>query len=382
MIAAILPLLYVERGAQMTFVLQSCLLLVSGVYYSVEVLPEWMQVLSRLSPATYVLDGRPGRADPRHAGHRAAPRRVAADRRRGRAHPVRAVGLRPGRALRQAHRQAQASRVSHDRSLDRSDRPRLGRRVGRGLRAVRGRRPASRPGSSPSTRRPRSCAATCGGDRPAIGVRAGSASTRSPRPTSRPSGTGSRSSPTAADAGPDDPAVIAAVLPRRVGVRAERRRCEPADRRQPRRRAGHRRERRHRVPRRRARRRLQPAPARALPGGRLVERRHTRRSSSTRPTSPDDLEGRLVAVGAVAPGVPVVVLSALTGDHVADLGAAPGGRPDLGRARVVGRRQVDARSTRSSASSARRPARSATTIRAAGTRRPTASCSRCPAARC
>ncbi len=57
MIAAILPLLYVERGAQMTFVLQSCILLVSGVYYSVDVLPEWMQVLSRLSPATYVLDG-------------------------------------------------------------------------------------------------------------------------------------------------------------------------------------------------------------------------------------------------------------------------------------------------------------------------------------
>jgi ABC-2 type transport system permease protein len=57
MIAAILPLLYVERGAQMTFVLQSCLLLVSGVYYSVDILPGWMQVLSRLSPATYVLDG-------------------------------------------------------------------------------------------------------------------------------------------------------------------------------------------------------------------------------------------------------------------------------------------------------------------------------------
>ncbi len=57
MMAAILPLLYVERGAQMTFVLQSCLLLVSGVYYSVEILPGWMQVLSRLSPATYVLDG-------------------------------------------------------------------------------------------------------------------------------------------------------------------------------------------------------------------------------------------------------------------------------------------------------------------------------------
>jgi ABC-2 type transport system permease protein len=57
MMAAILPLLYVERGAQMTFVIQSCLLLVSGVYYPVDVLPEWMQVLSALSPATYVLNG-------------------------------------------------------------------------------------------------------------------------------------------------------------------------------------------------------------------------------------------------------------------------------------------------------------------------------------
>src|SRR5207247_3215209 len=57
MIAAILPLLYVERGAQMTFVLQSCLLLVSSVYYSIDILPGWMQVLSHLSPATYVLDG-------------------------------------------------------------------------------------------------------------------------------------------------------------------------------------------------------------------------------------------------------------------------------------------------------------------------------------
>jgi ABC-2 type transport system permease protein len=49
--------MYVERGAQMTFVLQSVLLLVSGVYYSVDVLPGWMQVLSHLSPATYVLEG-------------------------------------------------------------------------------------------------------------------------------------------------------------------------------------------------------------------------------------------------------------------------------------------------------------------------------------
>jgi ABC-2 type transport system permease protein len=55
--AAILPLLYVERGAQMTFVVQSTLLLVSGVYYPIDVLPGWMQVVAHLSPATYVLDG-------------------------------------------------------------------------------------------------------------------------------------------------------------------------------------------------------------------------------------------------------------------------------------------------------------------------------------
>jgi ABC-2 type transport system permease protein len=57
MLAAILPLLFVERGMQMAFVLQSVLLLVSGVYYTIEVLPGWMQVLSWFSPATYALDG-------------------------------------------------------------------------------------------------------------------------------------------------------------------------------------------------------------------------------------------------------------------------------------------------------------------------------------
>jgi ABC-2 type transport system permease protein len=57
MIAAILPLLYVERGAQMTFVLQSVLLLVSGVYYPVSILPSWMQAISHVSPATYAIDG-------------------------------------------------------------------------------------------------------------------------------------------------------------------------------------------------------------------------------------------------------------------------------------------------------------------------------------
>ena len=57
MMAATLPLMYVERGAQMTFVLQSVLLLVSGVYYDIRVTPEWMQVLAHFSPAYYVLNG-------------------------------------------------------------------------------------------------------------------------------------------------------------------------------------------------------------------------------------------------------------------------------------------------------------------------------------
>ena len=56
MLAAIMPMMSVERGSQMVFVLQSCLLLISGVYYSTDILPGWMQVLSRVSPATYVLD--------------------------------------------------------------------------------------------------------------------------------------------------------------------------------------------------------------------------------------------------------------------------------------------------------------------------------------
>ena len=56
-VGAVLPLLFPERGSQMTHVIIALLLLVSGVYYPVEVLPGWLQVLSRLSPATYVLDG-------------------------------------------------------------------------------------------------------------------------------------------------------------------------------------------------------------------------------------------------------------------------------------------------------------------------------------
>ena len=67
MMAAVLPLLYVERGAQMTFVLQSILLLFSGVYYSIAILPQWMQVLSQVLAGLLHPRRRPRRPDRRRA---------------------------------------------------------------------------------------------------------------------------------------------------------------------------------------------------------------------------------------------------------------------------------------------------------------------------
>ena len=55
LIAAILPVMSPEQGAQATNILQGALLLISGIYYPVSVLPTWLQPLSFLSPATYVL---------------------------------------------------------------------------------------------------------------------------------------------------------------------------------------------------------------------------------------------------------------------------------------------------------------------------------------
>lgn len=55
--ASVLPLLYTERGSQMSYIVRAVLLLISGVYYPVNVLPGWMQPAARVSPATYVLNG-------------------------------------------------------------------------------------------------------------------------------------------------------------------------------------------------------------------------------------------------------------------------------------------------------------------------------------
>jgi ABC-2 type transport system permease protein len=57
MMTAVLPLISPEKGVQLGFIAQGVLLVVSGVYYKVTVLPHWMQWLSVISPATYALRG-------------------------------------------------------------------------------------------------------------------------------------------------------------------------------------------------------------------------------------------------------------------------------------------------------------------------------------
>ena len=54
---SVLPLISPEKGTQLGFIAQGTLLVVSGVYYPVSVLPEWMQFLAKFSPATYALEG-------------------------------------------------------------------------------------------------------------------------------------------------------------------------------------------------------------------------------------------------------------------------------------------------------------------------------------
>ena len=57
MMTAVLPLISPEKGTQLGFIAQGTLLVISGVYYDVSVLPRWMQWLSTISAATYALRG-------------------------------------------------------------------------------------------------------------------------------------------------------------------------------------------------------------------------------------------------------------------------------------------------------------------------------------
>lgn len=57
MVAAVMPLLSPEKGQQVTSIFTAVLLLVSGIYYEIEVLPEWLQPLATISPVYYALNG-------------------------------------------------------------------------------------------------------------------------------------------------------------------------------------------------------------------------------------------------------------------------------------------------------------------------------------
>ncbi len=55
MMTSVLPLISPEKGVQLGFIAQGVLLVISGVYCPVSVLPGWMQALATISPATYAL---------------------------------------------------------------------------------------------------------------------------------------------------------------------------------------------------------------------------------------------------------------------------------------------------------------------------------------
>jgi ABC-2 type transport system permease protein len=56
-LTAVLPLLSPEKGQQSIHIVSSVILLASGVYYPVEILPRWLQWLSMVNPVYWTLTG-------------------------------------------------------------------------------------------------------------------------------------------------------------------------------------------------------------------------------------------------------------------------------------------------------------------------------------
>ena len=106
---SVLPLISPEKGAQLGFVAQGMMLVVSGVYYPVSVMPGWMQWIAKISPATYALRG--CRASIIHgAGIAWAdvwPLLIIAVL----ATPIGLGDLQPGRAVREEARKAEEGRL-------------------------------------------------------------------------------------------------------------------------------------------------------------------------------------------------------------------------------------------------------------------------------
>ena len=56
-LTAIFPIIAPEKGFQVVHIFDAVLLMVSGIFYPISVLPGWLQVFSKFSPATYTLQG-------------------------------------------------------------------------------------------------------------------------------------------------------------------------------------------------------------------------------------------------------------------------------------------------------------------------------------
>ena len=103
---SVLPLISPEKGAQLGFVAQGLMLVVSGVYYPVSVMPEWMQWIAKISPATYALRG--CRASIVDGAGIAVGERLAAADHRGARDADRPGDLQGRRAVREEAREAEA----------------------------------------------------------------------------------------------------------------------------------------------------------------------------------------------------------------------------------------------------------------------------------
>ena len=177
MMTAVLPLISPEKGTQLGFVAQGLMLVVSGVYYPVSVLPEWMQWIAKISPATYALRG--SRNSILHGAGLAWddvwPLLVI-----GRVlDPDRPDGLQGRRALRQEARQAEAVRMIELRVAETDADLDVWAQVKSRVVAERAgdRRPASRP---PASRTGCCCSPRSTARSPAAGSRTARASAAAP----------------------------------------------------------------------------------------------------------------------------------------------------------------------------------------------------------
>ena len=96
-----MPLLSPEKGQQVTYIVASVLLLVSGIYYSVEVLPEWMQWLAQVFAGLLRAERHPGHAARWRPAQQPVGEHLAVADHGRRLPAARALALQARRALRQ-----------------------------------------------------------------------------------------------------------------------------------------------------------------------------------------------------------------------------------------------------------------------------------------